>query len=95
MFANNPKRKPAVAAFASSPNGGLIVTAGGTAFHRDLIIALAANHRLPAVYPYRYFVSGGGLMGPNTITASASADQVPAGDQPQYRQGARRAEQVA
>ena len=36
---------------------------------RDLIIALAAKHRLPAVYPYRYFVSSGGLMsyGPDTI----------------------------
>jgi putative ABC transport system substrate-binding protein len=59
----------AIAEFARSPNGGLIVTAGGTAFHRDLIIALAAKHRLPAVYPYRYWVSGGGLIsyGPDTI----------------------------
>ncbi|MGB7775916.1 MAG: ABC transporter substrate-binding protein [Pseudolabrys sp.] len=40
-----------IAAFARSPNGGLIVTVGGTAFNRDLIIALAAKHRLPAVYP--------------------------------------------
>ena len=58
-----------IAAFARSPNGGLVVTLGGTAFHRDLIIALAAKHRLPAVYPYRYFVSGGGLIsyGPDTI----------------------------
>ena len=55
--------------FARSPNGGLIVTVGGTAPPRDLIIALAAKHRLPAVYPYRYFVSSGGLMsyGPDTI----------------------------
>ena len=59
----------AIAEFARSPNGGLIVTVGGTAFNRDLIIALAAKHRLPAVYPYRYFASGGGLMsyGPDTI----------------------------
>jgi putative ABC transport system substrate-binding protein len=59
----------AIAAFARSPNGGLIVTVGGTAHHRDLIIALAARHRLPAVYPYRYWVSGGGLIsyGPDTI----------------------------
>ena len=58
-----------IAAFARSPNGGLVVTLGGTAFHRDQIIALAAKHRLPAVYPYRYFVSGGGLIsyGPDTI----------------------------
>ena len=47
----------AIAAFARSPNGGLVVTVGGTAVHRDLIIALAAKHRLPAVYPYRYFVT--------------------------------------
>ena len=59
----------AIAAFARSPNGGLVVALGGTAIHRDLIIALAAKHRLPAVYPYRYFVSGGGLIsyGPDTI----------------------------
>jgi putative ABC transport system substrate-binding protein len=58
-----------IAAFAHSPNGGLVVTVGGTAFNRDVIIALAAKHRLPAVYPYRYFVSGGGLIsyGPDTI----------------------------
>jgi putative ABC transport system substrate-binding protein len=59
----------ATAAFARAPNGGLVVTVGGTAFHRDLIIALAAKHRLPTVYPYRYFVKGGGLIsyGPDTI----------------------------
>ena len=58
-----------IAAFAHSPNGGLVVTVGGTASHRDLIIALAAKHRLPAVYPFRYFVSSGGLIsyGPDTI----------------------------
>ena len=58
-----------IAAFARSPNGGLVVTVGGTAFHRNEIIALAAKHRLPAVYPYRYFVSGGALIsyGPDTI----------------------------
>ncbi|MGC1622607.1 MAG: hypothetical protein WA759_07380 [Pseudolabrys sp.] len=58
-----------IAAFARSPNGGLIVTVGGTAVNRDLIIALAAKHRLPAVYPYRYFASAGSLMsyGPDTI----------------------------
>jgi putative tryptophan/tyrosine transport system substrate-binding protein len=53
----------AVTAFARSSNGGLIVTASGLASrHRDLIIALAARHRLPAVYPWRYFVTGGGLI---------------------------------
>jgi putative tryptophan/tyrosine transport system substrate-binding protein len=53
----------AVTAFAREPNGGLIVTiSGGTIAHRDLISTLAARHRLPTVYPARYFVSGGGLL---------------------------------
>ena len=53
----------AVTAFAHSPNGGLIVTASGlAAVHRDLIIRLAARHRLPAVYSYRYFATSGGLL---------------------------------
>jgi putative tryptophan/tyrosine transport system substrate-binding protein len=59
----------AIAEFAGSPNGGLVVTVGGTAFHRNEIVAFAAKHRLPAVYPFRYFVSGGGLIsyGADTI----------------------------
>jgi putative ABC transport system substrate-binding protein len=53
----------AVTAFARGSNGALIVLAGAsTAVHRDLIISLAARHRLPAVYPYRYYVTGGGLI---------------------------------
>ena len=53
----------AVAAFARSPNGGLIVTASGLAhLHRDLIVTLAARHKLPAVYFERYFVAAGGLI---------------------------------
>jgi putative tryptophan/tyrosine transport system substrate-binding protein len=52
-----------VAAFARGANGGLIVTAGALSLvHRDPIIALAARHRLPAVYPYRIFIASGGLM---------------------------------
>jgi putative ABC transport system substrate-binding protein len=52
-----------VAAFARGPNGGLIVVASALAtVHRELIIALAAKHRLPAVYPFRYFVTAGGLI---------------------------------
>ncbi len=59
----------AIAAFARSSNGGLIVTSGGTGPNRDLIVPLAARHRLPAVYPFRYYVADGGLIsyGPNTI----------------------------
>jgi putative tryptophan/tyrosine transport system substrate-binding protein len=53
----------AITAFARSPNGGLIVT-GSTlaAIHRDLIVTLAARHKLPAVYFQRYFVVAGGLI---------------------------------
>jgi putative ABC transport system substrate-binding protein len=52
-----------VAKFASSPNGGLILTASSLAVvHRDLVVGLAAKHKLPAVYHRRYFVTGGGLM---------------------------------
>ena len=53
----------AVAAFARSPNGGLIVTGSGLAnVHRDPIITLAARHKLPAVYFERNFVAAGGLI---------------------------------
>jgi ABC-type uncharacterized transport system substrate-binding protein len=60
----------ALTAFASGPNGGLILTgSAGAVIHRDLIIALAARHRLPAVYYDRYFVAAGGLVsyGSNTV----------------------------
>ncbi len=53
----------AVAAFARAPNGGLIVTSSAlTVRHRELIITLAARHKLPAVYYRRYFVTTGGLI---------------------------------
>jgi putative tryptophan/tyrosine transport system substrate-binding protein len=52
-----------IAAFARNANGGLMVLPDvSTTNHRDLIIALAARHRLPAVYPFRYFAASGGLM---------------------------------
>jgi putative ABC transport system substrate-binding protein len=52
-----------VMAFARVPNGGLIVTSGTWGIeHRDLLIALALRHRLPAIYPYRRHVAAGGLM---------------------------------
>ena len=59
-----------VETFARASNGGLVVTAGGAAQrHRDLIIGLAARHKLPAVYYERFFVAAGGLIsyGPSTI----------------------------
>jgi ABC-type uncharacterized transport system substrate-binding protein len=52
-----------VATFARSPNGGLVVTSSALAVrHRELLIALAARHKLPAVYYRRYFVASGGLV---------------------------------
>jgi putative ABC transport system substrate-binding protein len=78
-----------VMAFARSSNGGLIVTSSALATrHRDLIIALAAGHRLPAVYPYRYFVTAGGLIsyGPNSIDqyrrAAGYVDRILKGEKP-------------
>ena len=59
-----------VATFARESNGGLIVTGSSSAaVHRELIVMLAARHRLPAVYPFRYFVTSGGLVsyGPDPI----------------------------
>jgi putative ABC transport system substrate-binding protein len=53
----------AITAFARSPNGGLVMTASAlSTVRRDLIIALAARHKLPAVYFSRYFVAAGGLI---------------------------------
>jgi putative ABC transport system substrate-binding protein len=52
-----------IAAFARQPNGGLIlIPTALTLINRQQIIDLAALHRLPAIYPYRYFVTAGGLM---------------------------------
>ena len=62
----------AVTEFGRSPNGGLIVTSiSSPAGHRELIAELAARHRLPAVYAFRYFTTSGGLMsyGPDTSDA--------------------------
>ena len=53
----------AIALFARTPNGGLLLPPdSSTVVHRDLIITLAARHRLPAIYPDRLFVAAGGLM---------------------------------
>jgi putative ABC transport system substrate-binding protein len=53
----------ALTAFAQSSGGGLIVPGSGLAtVHRELIITLAARHKLPALYSTRYFVTGGGLI---------------------------------
>jgi putative tryptophan/tyrosine transport system substrate-binding protein len=66
----------AVTVFARAPNGGLIVTGSALAVvRRDLIIALAARHKLPAIYFERFFVTGGGLVsyGPNFTDQFRSA----------------------
>ena len=79
----------AVTAFARSSNGGLIVTAGsGSAIHGNLIITLAARHKLPAVYSDRHFVTGGGLIsyGPDRIDqyrqAAGYVDRILKGEKP-------------
>jgi putative tryptophan/tyrosine transport system substrate-binding protein len=78
-----------VSAFARSPNGGLIVTATGAASrHHDLIITLAARHKLPAAYFARHFVAGGGLMsyGPDRTDqyrrAAGYVDRILKGEKP-------------
>ena len=79
----------AVTAFARSSNGGLIVTGSAlTAFHRDLIIALAARHKLPTVYIERFFVVAGGLIsyGPDFLDqcrrAAGYVDRILKGEKP-------------
>ena len=79
----------AVAAFARRLNGGLIVTATPlAAIHRGGIIALAARHQLPVVYPYRFFVADGGLIsyGPGAIDqyrrAAGYVDRILKGERP-------------
>jgi putative ABC transport system substrate-binding protein len=79
----------AITAFARGPNGGLIVMPTGLAIiHRDLVIALAARHRLPAVYPLRPFVTAGGLVsyGPDSIEpyrgAAGYVDRILKGEKP-------------
>jgi len=74
---------------ASSANAGLVVTASAPAnVHRNLILGLAARHRLPSVYPYRYFVAAGGLAcyGPDTIDqyrrAAGYVDRILKGEKP-------------
>ena len=79
----------AVAAFARSGNGGLIVTSGGSSqLHRGLIVPLAARHKLPAVYPERAYVAAGGLIsyGPDQIDqyrqAAGYVDRILKGEKP-------------
>ena len=78
----------AIAAFAPTPNGGLIVTAGSALTHRELIITLAARHRLLTVYPDEIFVTDGGLIayGPDRVDqyqqAASYVDRILKGEKP-------------
>ena len=79
----------AITAFAQGSNGGLIVTGStGAGFHRGLIVALAARHRLPAVYFARYFATGRGLIsyGPDFVDqfrrAAGYVDRILKGEKP-------------
>jgi putative tryptophan/tyrosine transport system substrate-binding protein len=79
----------AITAFASHPNGGLILTPSASVSVRgDLIIRLATQHKLPAIYPFRYMATGGGLIsyGPDLVDQSRQAagyiDRVLKGDKP-------------
>jgi putative ABC transport system substrate-binding protein len=78
-----------IAALARSANGGLIVPAGGSVVrHRDLIITRAGQHKLPAVYYDRYFVTAGGLIsyGPDLVDqyrqAAGYIDRILKGEKP-------------
>jgi putative ABC transport system substrate-binding protein len=79
----------AITAFAASSNGGLIITGSAAATaHRELILALAAQHRLPAVYLARYYVTDGGLIsyGPDLLDqcqrAAGYVDRIFKGERP-------------
>jgi ABC-type uncharacterized transport system substrate-binding protein len=84
-----PEIERAIAAFAHSANGGLVVTQSAlTTVHRDLIVTLAARHKLPAVYYERHFVAAGGLIsyGPDFIDqhrqAATYVDRILKGEKP-------------
>ena len=79
----------AIEVFTRVSNGGLIVTSGGSVdLRRDLIIALAARHKLPAVYGERNFVTAGGLIsyGPDFVhlyrRAASYVDRILNGEKP-------------
>jgi putative ABC transport system substrate-binding protein len=83
------KMESDVAAFAGGSNGGLIATSSGlTTLYRELIITLAARHKLPAVYAFRFFVTAGGLMSysPDIINqyrrAASYVDRILKGEKP-------------
>jgi ABC-type uncharacterized transport system substrate-binding protein len=87
--ANPHEIERGIAGFARDPDGGLVVTVNARATqHRETIIASAARHRLHAVYCYRYFVAGGGLIsyGPDLLgqyrRAASYVDRILRGEKP-------------
>jgi putative tryptophan/tyrosine transport system substrate-binding protein len=78
----------AISTFAQKRNGGLVITASAIGLHRKLIIELAARQRLPAIYPFAYYASDGGLLayGPNSIDqyrrAAGYVDRILKGEKP-------------
>ena len=87
--ATRPKSSAPSTAFARPGNGGMVVTVSAlAAFHRDLIVALAARHKLPAVYAARDFVASGGLIsyGPDFVEqyrrAAGYIDRILKGEKP-------------
>src|SRR6478672_643783 len=86
---NAEELEQGIAAFASDGNGGLIVTASPFgANHPDVVAGLAARYKLPAIYPFRYFIQAGGLMsyGAEIVNQSPSAagyvDRILKGEKP-------------
>jgi putative ABC transport system substrate-binding protein len=77
-----------VASFAQTSSGGMIITSAGSAVRRDFIITLAQKYRLPTVYPFRSFVSAGGLIsyGPDLVEhyrqAASYVDRILKGEKP-------------
>jgi putative ABC transport system substrate-binding protein len=77
-----------ITAFARSANGGLIVAGGTAPLHRNVVITLAARHRLPALYPDPVFVTDGGLIayGPDRVDefrrAATYVDRILKGEKP-------------
>jgi putative ABC transport system substrate-binding protein len=78
-----------IAEFAKQPNGGLIVVVGTiTTIRHELFVSLPMRHRIPTIYPYRFFVEAGGLLsyGPNLIDlyrrAASYVDRILKGESP-------------
>jgi putative ABC transport system substrate-binding protein len=77
----------ALSSFTQTPNGGIIVAGTpASVFHRDLIVSLAARHRVPAVYPLRVYVDSGGLISSDNVDqyrrSASYVDRIFKGEKP-------------